>query len=167
MVSFYGFYTTFTIIVSIASIVSLGFLINKYKTTADDSCNVDQYKLNYNLYKLTLFLLIGVIFKGILNTLGYCCTRYNENTPGRAFIIFLMVVIFIVQCLGSLLMLHVFSTNHQCFSFYENNNLCLLISYISVNVIFILEAFFVIIAVITKLFCTETKYNKFSNDYYA
>jgi hypothetical protein len=113
MVSFYGFYTTFTIIVSLASIVSLGFLINKYNNTAGNECDVNKYKIEYNLYKLTLFLLIGVIFRSMLQTLGYCCTKNTENTTGRGFIIFLMILVFITQCLGSILILDVFSKNHE------------------------------------------------------
>ena len=169
MVSFYGFYTTFTIIVSIASSISLGFLIKKYTTIADETCDVNQNKLNnnihYNLHNLTIFLLITTIASSIFQTLGYYCTRNNKKMCARNFIMFIMVIIYIIQCLGSLIMAHIFSNNHECFSFYVSNNICLLISYISINIVFILQAFFVLIALITKLLCNEKKYNEFSNNY--
>ncbi len=167
MVSFYGFYTTFTIIITAASIVSLGFIIQKYNTKADSTCNVNQDNLNYNLYDLTIFSLIGIFISTALHTLGYCCTKEEEVSQARKFLIFLMVGVFVIQCIGSLLMIKLFGEKHECFTFYENNNLCLLISYVSLNVVYILQTLFVIIAVITKLFCTETKYKSFRNDYYA
>ena len=168
MISFYGFYTTFTIIITLASIISLGFIIQKYNTKADSTCNVNQDNLNYNLYDLTIASFVGVFISTGLHILGYCCTKQEDkNSCIRIFVIILMVIIFIIQSIGSVLMIKLFDENHECFKFYENNNLCLLISYVSLNVVYILQALFVIIAIITKLLCSETKYKSFRNDYYA
>ena len=78
-----------------------------------------------------------------------------------------MIIVFIIQSISSILMIQLFDEKQECFKFYENNNLCLLISYILLNVVYILEVLFVIVALCSKLFCTETKYNRLSNDYYA
>lgn len=168
MASFYRFYTFFTIIISILSLVSLGFIIRKYNTTADSTCNVNKYKLNYNLYELTIASSVGVFISTGLHILGYCCSKEEKNNSSiRFFVIILMIIVFIIQCIGSSLMIKLFNEKHECFKFYENNNLCLLISYISLNGVYILELLFVIVALCTKLFCTETKYSRLSNNYYA
>ena len=155
MVSFYGFYTTYAFILTILCGASLGLILEKYDTTADSSCNVQEYKLDYNLKYLMMFLLISTIGINLLHIIGFFSTRETESSVCRKFIIFIMIVVYMVQCIASFTMIDKFKNNHSCFTFYEDSNLCMLISFIGICVVYIVQALIILIALLTKLCCRE------------
>ena len=161
MVNFYGFYTTYAFILTILSGIALGFILEKYNTVADSSCNVEEYKLNYNLKELMMFLLISTIGSNLFHIVGYFTTRQNESSCLRKLIIFTMFIIFVIQCIGSFTMIDKFRKTHSCFSFYEDNNKCILISFIVILCVYVFQTLVVLIGCITNICCSERR-NKYS-----
>lgn len=165
MVNFYGFYTTYAFILTILCGVSLGFILEKYDTTAIDSCNVQEYKLEYNLKTLMMFLLISTIGANLLHIFGYFTTRNKESSFLRKLIIFLMFLIFVIQAIGSFTMVDKFRNNHSCISFYEDNNKCMYYSFIILTFTYALQIIMVIIAMITHLCCSKKESYSTFGDY--
>jgi cytochrome bd-type quinol oxidase subunit 2 len=175
MISFYGFYTTWTTLLGILSGVALGFILKGYNTTADDTCDVTQYSHSYNLYQLNLLLLITTLFTAILNFIGYSCTHKTESSSARKFIMFLMFLGFVIKCVGIIPMLIKFDKDHECFTFYENTDKkCMLITFISMSIAQAIEIIMVLLGLISMIFCSESvsfvnsKHNGYSsiNDKY-
>jgi hypothetical protein len=175
MISFYGFYTTWTTLLGILSGVSLGFILNGYNTTAEDTCNVIQYKHEYNLYDLNILLLAITIFISILNFIGYSCTHKLESSNARKFIMFIMFIGFIIKYMGIVPMLIKFDVDRDCFTFYEHSNKCMLITFVSISIVQIIEILMIILGFISMICCSEkvsfidSKYNGYSgiNDKYS
>ncbi len=175
MISFYGFYTTWTTLLGILSGIALGFILKGYNTTADNTCDVTKYNYSYNLYQLNLLLLITTLFTSILNVVGYSCTHKTESSSARKFIMFLMFLGFVIKCIGSVPMLIKFDKDHECFTFYENTDKkCMLITFISMSIAQAIEIIMVLLGLISMIFCSESvsfvnsKYNGYSsiNDKY-
>ncbi len=175
MISFYGFYTTWTTILGILSGVGLGFILKGYNQTADDTCNVIQYSQSYNLYDLNILVLVVTLFTSVLNFVGYSCTYKLQSSAVRKFIMFLMFIGFIVKCMGIIPMLIKFDKDHECFTFYENTDKkCMLITFISMSISQAVEIIMVLLGFIAMIFCSEnvsfinSKYNGYSsiNDKY-
>ena len=170
MISFYGFYTTWTTLLGILSGVALGFILKGYNTTADDTCDVTLYSHSYNLYGLNILILVTTLFTSVLNFIGYSCTYKAESSTARKFIIFLMFIGFIIKCMGIVPMLIKFDKNHECFTFYEHtSNKCMLITFVSMCISQIIEIIMVLLGFIALICCSEnvsftnSKYNGYSN----
>jgi hypothetical protein len=159
MVSFYGFYTTWTFLVGIASIVSLGFITNKYHIHANKECYVDVYKVNYDLYDLVVFLLASTIFTSFIQTLGYCGTYNSEKSCQRNIINILIGFIFIVQILSCCSMVYKFDKNNDCYNFYKDEvyGKPMLITFIGLCISYILQILFLLISLISMCFCERKK----------
>jgi hypothetical protein len=173
MISFYGFYTTWTTLLAILSGVALGFILKGYNETADDTCDVTLYSQSYNLYGLNILILVTTLFTGILNFIGYSCTHKIESSTARKFIMFLMFLGFIIKCMGIIPMLIKFDKNHECFTFYENTDKkCMLITFISMSIAQAIEIIMVLLGIISMIFCSEnvsfinSKYNGYSSIYH-
>jgi hypothetical protein len=168
MISFYGFYTTWTTLLGLLSSVALGFILKGYNQTAQDTCDVNQYNKTYNLYNLNIFLLVVTMVTATFNFVGYSCTHKLESSPARKFIMFLMFVGFIVKCMGIVPILIKFDKDHECFTFYENSSSkCMLITFISMSISQIIEVLMVLLGFIALLCCSEnvsfvnSKYNDY------
>ncbi len=175
MISFYGFYTTWTTLLGILSGVALGFILKGYNTTADDTCDVTLYSHSYNLYGLNILLLVTTLFTSVLNFIGYSCTHKIESSTARKIIMFLLFIGCVIKCMGIIPMLIKFDKNHECFTFYEDtSSKCMLITFISTSISQALEVIMVLLGFISMIFCSESvsfinpKYNGYSsiNDKY-
>ena len=156
MISFYGFYTTWTTLLTILSGVALGFILKGYNQTADNTCDVTQYSHSYNLYGLNILLLVTTLFTSVLNFLGYSCTHKIESSTARKFIMLLMFIGFIVKCVGIVPMLIKFDKNHECFTFYENtSSKCMLITFVSMSIAQIIEILMILLGFIALICCSE------------
>jgi hypothetical protein len=179
MISFYGFYTTWTTLLTILSGVALGFIIKDNNQSDnnqsdnnqinDDTCNVTEYKQTYNLYNLNVFILAITIFTGILNFIGYSYTHKLESSFYRKFIMLIMFIGFIIKCMGIIPMLIKFDKNHKCFTFYEHtDSKCMLITFLSMSIAQIIEILMVLLGFIAMIFFSEnvsfidSKYNGYS-----
>ncbi len=170
MISFYGFYTTWTTLLGILSGVALGFILKGFNETADETCDVTKYSHPYNLYDLNILLLVTTLITSILNFVGYSCTHKIESSTLRKFIIFIMFIGFIVKCVGVIPMVIKFDKNHDCFTFYENtSSKCMLITFVSMSIAQIIEILMILIGGIALICCSENvsfinpKYNGYSN----
>lgn len=163
MISFYSFYTTWAFLIGIASIVFLGFIVDKYHISGTEECDINEYKLKYDFYGLIVFLLGSTIFTSFIQIIGYFSTRYKYSSTRRKIINFLNGFIFIIQILGVCGMLYKFNKNHDCFNFYKNNTNgeVMLISFISLSVSYILQILFVIIGIISMCCCEKYSYDLF------
>lgn len=162
MVSFYGFFTTFTFLIGISSIISFGFILNKYHLHSDTECYVDLYNINYDLYDLVIFLLSLTIFTSFAQIVGYCGTHNLETSWRRNFINILFGFIFIVQVISCCSMIYKFDKNHDCLNFYKDSNLGkpMLITFIGLCVTYVIELFIILISIISMCFCeNDTRYN--------
>lgn len=176
MISFYGFYTTWTTLLGILSGVALGFILRGYNTTAEQTCDVSQYNQTYNLYNLNIFLLVTSIFMAFLNFIGYSCTYKLESSSSRKFIMFIIFIGFVIKCMGIVPMLIKFDKNHDCFTFYENTgSKCMLITFVSMSIAQVIEVLMVLLGLTAMIFCSEnvsfvnSKYNDYqqvNNDKY-
>ena len=169
MISFYGFYTTWTTLLGILSGVALGFILKGYNQTADNTCDVTVYTHPYNLYGLNILILVTTIFTGILNFIGYSCTHKIESSMVRKFIMLLMLIGFKIKCVGIIPMLIKFDKNHECFTFYEDTiSKCMLITFISMSIVQVLEVIMVLLGFIAFVCCSESVsfVNSKYNDYY-
>ena len=175
MISFYGFYTTWTSLLGILSGVALGFILKGYNQTAQDTCDVTQYKQTYNLYNLNIFLLVVTIITATFNFIGYSCTHKLESSSARKFIMFLMFLGFVIKSIGIVPMLIKFDKNHDCFTFYENSgSKCMLITFVSMSISQVIEVLMVLLGFIALICCSEnvsfvnSKHNGYSsiNDKY-
>ena len=172
MISFYGFYTTWTTLLTILSGVALGFIIkynNQTSQTSQISCDVTEYKQTYNLYNLDIFLLGVTIFTGVLNFIGYSCTHKLESSPARKFIMFLIFIGFVIKSMGIIPMLIKFDKDHQCFTSYEHSDgKCMLITFISMSIAQVIEILMILLGLVAMIFCSEnvsftnSKYNDYS-----
>ena len=171
MVSFYGFYTSWSIILALLSISALAYIVyteNKTNSTSPTICDVDLYKLNYNLYELMVLVLSLTIFTSLINTITYFCTRNEDSSPARKFTIFILFVFYVLKFLGLIPMLIQFNDHRECFTFYKdisNNQIGELGSFVGIVLAYSIELLFVMIGFITMLCCSEkptrTYYNNF------
>jgi hypothetical protein len=176
MISFYGFYTTWTTLLGILSGVALGFILKGYNQTADDTCNVSKYSQSYNLYGLNILILVVTLFTSTINFIGYSCTHKLESSTSRKIIMFLMFIGFIVKSMAIVPMLIKFDKNHECFTFYENtSSKCMLITFVSMSISQIIEILMVILGFIALICCSENVsfinekyngYNQLTNEKY-
>lgn len=176
MISFYGFYTTWTTLLGLLSGISLGFILKGYNTTAEDTCDVTQYKQTYNLYNLNIFLLAVTIFTAFLNFIGYSCTYKSETSSARKFIMVIIFIGFVIKCMSIVPMLIKFDKNHECFTFYENtSSKCMLITFVSMSIAQVIEILMVLLGFVAMIFCHENvsftnskynAYNQITNDKY-
>ena len=165
MVSFYSFYTTWISLLLILSGIALGFIVDKY-TTKIDECDVNEYKLKYNLYGLTVFLLSSTIFTSLIQICGYFGTRNENSSTRRKLINCLSGFIFIVQILGICAMLYKFDKNHDCFNLYKDNKdgKVILISFIGLSIAYVLQMIFIIIGLISMCCCENNNhYNSYNS----
>lgn len=169
MISFYGFYTSWTTLLTILSGVALGFIIKGNNQTADNTCDITQYKQTYNLYNLNILILGITIFTGILNFIGYSCTHKLESSSCRKFIMFIIFLGFVIKCIGIIPMLIKFDKDHECFTFYEHTgSKSMLITFISMSIAQIIEILMVLLGLIAMIFFSEnvsfidSKYNDYS-----
>ena len=169
MISFYGFYTSWSIILAIVTSIALGYIIynnEKNNTTISPTfCSVDLYKLNYNLYDLMVLILTLTIFTSLINTITYFCTRNEDSSPARKFTIFILFVFYVLKFLGLIPMLIQFNNHHECFTFYQNstnNQIGVLGSFIGIVLAYSIELLFVFLGFITMLCCFEKPYKYYN-----
>ncbi len=157
MISFYGFYTTWSFFLIIMSSVILGFISEKYHIHSEQDCKVNEYKLTFDLYGLDVFLLATTIFTSLIQITCYFCTRYMDSSILRKVINIISSIIFIAQVCGACSMLYKFDKNYNCFSFYEGtlNGSVMLWSFIGLCVCFILQVIFVIVGLVSMCCCEE------------
>ena len=166
MVSFYSFYTTWASMLFISSVVALGFIVDKYHIAGNDYCDVTQYKLKYDLYGLTVFLLSSTIFTSFIQIIGYFGTRNENSSTRRKLINILSAFIFIVQILGICAMIYKFDKNHDCFNFYKDttDGKVMLISFISLSIAYVLQIVFLVIGFISMCCCENNNhYNSYNS----
>ena len=152
MISFYGFYTSWSIILALLSISALAYIVynnEKNNTTQSPTvCDVDLYKLNYNLYELMVLVLSLTIFTSLINTITYFCTRNEDSSPARKFTIFIIFVLYVLKFLGLIPMLIQFNDHRECFTFYQNstnNQIGVLGTFIGIVLAYSIELLFVMI----------------------
>jgi hypothetical protein len=166
MITFYKFYTIWSIIIGIGCIISLGFILAKYHIYINNECKVNAYTITYDLYDLIIFLLISTIFTNFIQTIGYFNTRNDEYSTPRKFINFINTAIFIVQILGICAMIYKFNNNHHCFKLYndELNGKVMIISFIALSISYMIQIIFIICAFIS-IYCCNKKYSIYQYDY--
>ena len=164
MLSFYKVFTCWSFILGILSSVSLILILSKYNTTANISCDVTKYKLNFNLKEYMILALILIIIISFLHVIGYYKTKYELTSPYRKFTIFINFIFYIISVLGSLTLIEVFHTDNTCYNFYKSNNICMLISFVSVNVVYALTISFSIIILLSMCLCPND--NGPNNDFH-
>jgi len=165
MISFYSFYTTWAFLLFIASITALSFIVDKYHISGNDECNVNENKLEFDLYSLMIFLLSSTIFTSIIQINGYYSTRYQDSSCKRKFINILCCIIFVVQILGVIMMVHKFDENRDCFDFYKDtiNGKVMLISFVGLSIAYILQIIFITIGVISMCCCEKNHYGQYES----
>lgn len=160
MFPFYSFYITWSTIISIGSVISLALIINNnvHNTTsnnnsAPDNCNVNIPNFSFDIFHLMYFCLVSRILFGIIQMFTYCATYKEENSVCRRIINFVMFLFNSITIIGLILIAKQFTENKGCYNYYETNYKYVLFSYISIDIIYIIETIAFIIAIIAYI-CT-------------
>ncbi len=162
MVSFLGFYTTWSTLIGIGSLVALGFnLKNEYNGPDKTVCNVNIQTLSYNLYQLMILVLGLQIVKTIIQVINYNVTKDNETSFKRKVFIFVISIVFSIQIFSLVCMIIKFDKENSCFKFFQdkdNNEFPLLVSFVAMCTSLLLEIVIVIIGFITMCCCNDSHY---------
>ncbi len=159
MVSFLGFYTTWSILIGIGSLVALGFdLKNDYIGPDKNTCNVNISQLSYNLYQLMIFVLSLQIAKTIFQVINYNITKDDETSCKRKVLISVIAFIFGLQILGLVCMIIKFNKENSCFKFFQdhdNNQVPLIGSFVAMCTSLMMEIIIIVIGFITMCCCSD------------
>jgi hypothetical protein len=178
MFTFYSFYITWSSIISIGSIISLGLIINNNihnnstnnnsannNNTVPDNCNAELPNLSFDLIKLMYFCLVSRILFGIIQLFTYCATYKEDNSTCRKIINLVMFLFYTIGIIGLILIAKQFTENNGCYNYYEANYKYVLFSYISIDIIYMIETIAFVIAIITYI-CTCKQRDSYSYDKY-
>jgi hypothetical protein len=162
MVSFLGFYTTWSILIGIGSLVALSFdLKNDYISPTQNNCNVNISQLSYNLYQLMIFVLSLQIVKTIFQVINYNVTKDNETSCKGKILIFIISFLLAFQIFGLICMIIKFNNENSCFKFFQdknNNQIPLISSFVAMCVLLIIELIIIIIEFILMCCCSHGSY---------
>lgn len=154
MFTFYSFYITWSSIISIGSIISLGLITNNmHDNPQPDICNVNIQKISFDIIKLIYFCLATRIIFGIIQIFTYCATHQEENSFCRKFVNLGMFIFYTISIVGLILISKQFTENKGCYNYYETNYNYVLYSYIGFDIIYMIETFAFVIAIISYI-CT-------------
>jgi hypothetical protein len=162
MVSFLGFYTTWSILIGIGSLVALGFDIkDEYNGPTQNNCNVNISQLSYNLYQLMIIVLSLQIVKTIFQVINYNATKDNEISCKRKVFIFVIGFLLAVQIFGLICMIIKFKNENSCFKYFQdndNNQIPLIGSFVTMSVTLTMELIIIIIGFVTMCCCSDGSY---------
>lgn len=168
MFTFYSFYITWNTIISIGSMISFGLIIHNVINTSNsppDNCNVSLSDITFSLIHLMYFSLVIRIIFGIIQIFTYCATYNNENSGCRKFINVIMSIFYIISIVGLVLIAKQFTNNNGCYNYYKDNLKYVLFSYISIDIIYMIEVVAFVIGIIAYV-CTCKHRESYEYDKY-
>jgi hypothetical protein len=148
MQNLYDFYTLFFTTIFIFSIIVGVYIIynyDKYNVSIDEECKFKKYGADYNLIQLIIFLISCIIFSYLLYIPTYFKTNKLEISQLRNFVNCIIFIFYIIQCICSFTMIDILREHTNCFNIYKIYYIPLLVAFISINIIYILQACLVLI----------------------
>jgi hypothetical protein len=179
MFTFYSFYITWSTIISLGSIISLALIINNNihnnninnnnnnnnNNSVPEICDVNIPKFSFDIFNLMYFCLVTRILFGIIQMFTYCATYKEENSVCRRIINLVMFLFYTISIIGLILIAKQFTENNGCYNYYVANYKYVLFSYISIDIIYMIESIAFVIAIITYM-CTCKHRESYEYDKY-